>query len=142
MDRKETKEAVKSKLENTVMKFAKEMTQIHRLIAEANECLVGLYEIALKKDSPDIIEYIDILIHKEQNGSHSGYEKNLKYLHEIRTAAEYLKKMQVGRGVAPFDDILKKLDKKGIRLIMQGEKYTMEYKLGWYEKMLRKIRGS
>ncbi|CAG0885483.1 unnamed protein product [Darwinula stevensoni] len=116
-ERNETKEAIKRTLESIMVEFAKEMTQIHRLIAEANECLMRLYEIAMKKDSPDVIEYIDLLIEKEQIGFHLGCGGKLKHLHEIKRAAEYLKQIQNGRGVFPFDEILKKLDKKGIRLI-------------------------
>ncbi|CAG0885485.1 unnamed protein product [Darwinula stevensoni] len=134
---KEKKENVKMPMEVIMKDFAQEAMQVHRLICEVHACLVKLYKIALKKDAPDIIEYIELLIQREETTSHPGHLQRLKHLQEIREVAEYLKEMQYGRGFFPFEEKLKLLDKKGFRLVTSGDGFHMEFhRKGWLKRLL------
>ncbi|CAG0878992.1 unnamed protein product [Darwinula stevensoni] len=117
---------LKNALQGLMVEFAREMTQMHKLTIQAHECLSKLYEIGLQKNSPDIVEYLDLLTKREELSSEPGYEKRLEHLREIRVVAKYLKKMQFGEGVFPFDNMLQELDKKGLRLIKAEDEFYME----------------
>ena len=113
------------------------MMQIHRIIAESHACLVNLYDIALKKGVPDITEYIELLIEKEELRSQPGFQDRLKHLQEIKLAAECLKKMQYGHGAFPFEEKLKSLDEKGLRLVVNGNELCMKIrKKAWYKRLI------
>ena len=64
--------------------------KLHEMINEAQRCLTKLDEIALKPNPLSHIQYIELLIEKEQKEAEDGWKDRVDYLEETKAQAALL----------------------------------------------------
>uniref|UniRef100_A0A8C8F5J3 Fibronectin type-III domain-containing protein n=3 Tax=Oncorhynchus tshawytscha TaxID=74940 RepID=A0A8C8F5J3_ONCTS len=93
----ETKEML-DKLED---EFHMIQDALMNLITQSSDCLKRLNDVALKPSSLSTMEYIDILIHTEEDERKPGFEDRIVGLKKIKEVSEILGKIANGEDLLP-----------------------------------------